>query len=152
MPSNGVLIGRVALAFALSFALGFERELRGSPAGDRTFALVGTTAAAITAITLGSSPQTVAGIVTGVGFIGAGVVLHSGPEQVRGLTTAASILATAGLGIVVGAGHLAFGCFVAGVFLLTVELRYIRFLAWTDARRYRDRVRGDAAEPDGPTG
>ena len=43
-----VVFGHIALAFAISFVIGFEREVRGAPAGDRTYALVGTGAAAIT--------------------------------------------------------------------------------------------------------
>src|SRR5207248_1789400 len=62
-----VVFGHIALAFALSFVIGFEREIRGAPAGDRTYALVGTGAAAITTVTVVSSPQAIAGIVTGIG-------------------------------------------------------------------------------------
>lgn len=149
MTTEAELLGRVALGFALSFLVGFERSLRGSPAGDRTFALVGTASTVITAVTMRSSPQAVAGIVTGVGFIGAGVVLHRSGGAVRGLTTAAAIFATAAIGITVGAGHLLLGTFVAGLVLLTVEVRYVWFLAWLDARRYRGRVRHD--HDDRPT-
>jgi uncharacterized membrane protein YhiD involved in acid resistance len=46
-----VLFGRVGLAFLLCYAVGFERALRGAAAGDRTFSLVGTAAAAMTAVT-----------------------------------------------------------------------------------------------------
>ncbi|HKN91879.1 MAG TPA: MgtC/SapB family protein, partial [Acidimicrobiia bacterium] len=56
-----VLFGRVGLAFVLSYAIGFERALRGAPAGDRTFALVGTAAAAVSAVTVGSAPQAIGG-------------------------------------------------------------------------------------------
>ncbi len=63
------LLARIAVGFALSFVLGFERELRGAAAGDRTFALVGTGAAAVAAVAGRSSPQALGGIVTGVGFI-----------------------------------------------------------------------------------
>jgi putative Mg2+ transporter-C (MgtC) family protein len=145
MISNGDLIARVALGFALSFVLGFERALRGSPAGDRTFALVGVAATAITAVTFRTSPQAVAGVVTGVGFIGAGVVLR-GQGSVHGLTTAATILATASIGIVVGSGYLLFGTFVGLLLLVTVEIRYVPFLAWLDARRYQGRLRGESGE------
>jgi putative Mg2+ transporter-C (MgtC) family protein len=69
-------LGRVVVAFVLSFAVGFERELRGSAAGDRTYALVGTGAAAITAVTLTVSPQAVAGAITGIGFLGGGLVFR----------------------------------------------------------------------------
>jgi putative Mg2+ transporter-C (MgtC) family protein len=143
MVATGPLVVRTLVAFALSYALGFERELRGSPAGDRTFSLVGTACAAITAVAFRSSPQTVAGVITGVGFIGGGLMFHTGHETVRGLTTAATIFATAGLGIVIGAGYLLFGCFVAALMLVSLEVRYVPFLSVFDARRYRNRVRDD---------
>ena len=73
-----VLFGRVGLAFLLCYAVGFERALRGAPAGDRTFSLVGTAAAAMSAVTVGPAPQAIGGVVTGVGFIGAGLVLRGG--------------------------------------------------------------------------
>src|SRR2546421_6538257 len=93
------VLAHIALAFALSFVIGFERELRGAPAGDRTFALVGTGAAAITTVTVGNSPQAIAGIVTGIGFIGAGLMFR-GEGVLKGMTSAATIFAVAAIGIV----------------------------------------------------
>ncbi|MBV8985981.1 MAG: MgtC/SapB family protein, partial [Acidimicrobiia bacterium] len=49
MPSDATLALRIGVGFALAFAIGYERELRGSAAGDRTFALVGGASAAVTA-------------------------------------------------------------------------------------------------------
>src|SRR5437899_10644063 len=97
-----VLFGRVAVAFVLSFGIGFEREVRGAPAGDRTYALVGTGAAAITTVTVGNSPQAIAGIVTGIGFIGAGLMFRGGEGMLKGMTSAATIFAVAAIGIVAG--------------------------------------------------
>lgn len=148
MPTELALLGRVGLGFALAFMVGFERELRGSPAGNRTFALVGTGTAAITAVALKSSPQAVAGAVTGIGFIGAGVVFHGQGELVRGLTTAAGIFASAAIGVVVGSGRLLLGAATAVIVLLTLELRYIPGLGLFDARRYQSRFRADVAYPD----
>jgi len=82
---------RIAVGFALAYAFGIERQLRGAPAGARTFALVGASSAAITAVASGTSPQAVAGVVTGIGFIGGGVVFHGEGGLIRGVTTAASI-------------------------------------------------------------
>src|SRR5438128_5460126 len=93
------LLARIALGFILAYLLGFEREIRGSPAGDRTFSLVGAASAAITAVAYRSSPQAVAGVVTGVGFIGAGVVFHSEGGAIKGITTAATIFAAAAIGV-----------------------------------------------------
>lgn len=148
MTSEGVLIGRVMTGFALAFVVGFERKLRGSPAGDRTFALVGAGTAALTAVTIESSPQAVAGAITGIGFIGAGVVFHGQGDLVKGLTTAAAIFATAAIGVVVGSGHLLLGAITAGLVVLTLELQYTPGLDLLDARRYESRFRSDRDPPD----
>jgi len=97
LTGEAALVARVLTAFALAFVIGFERRLRGSPAGDRTFALVGTGTAALTAVTFKTSPQAVAGAITGIGFIGAGIVFHGRDDLVKGLTTAAGIFTTAAL-------------------------------------------------------
>jgi putative Mg2+ transporter-C (MgtC) family protein len=151
MPGELTLLVRVGVGFVLAFVIGFERELRGSPAGDRTFALVGTGTAAITAVTLKASPQAVAGAITGIGFIGAGVVFHGQGHLVRGLTTAAAIFSTAATGVVVGSGRLVLATAAALLTLLTLELRYIPGLGLLDARRYQSRFRSDH-DPDEPTG
>lgn len=85
------LWGRVALAALLCFLIGFERELRGQDAGDRTFALVGVGAAAFTAVGIDAFSETdriIQGIVAGIGFLGGGLLLQGG-TKVHGLTTAA---------------------------------------------------------------
>lgn len=147
--SDWELLARVAVGFALGYAFGFERQLRGSPAGDRTFALVGGAATAVTSVTAHSSPQAVAGVVTGIGFIGAGVVFHEG-GLVRGLTTAAAIFAAAAVGVVVGYNHLLLGVVTAAGFLLTLELQYMPFLRWLDARSYSGRFQSDASRDEHP--
>ncbi|MDO8612286.1 MAG: MgtC/SapB family protein [Dehalococcoidia bacterium] len=117
-----VLIGRAALAAALGFLIGWERERRGSPAGDRTYAMVALGAAAFTTIAVDDFPdraaQLIAGVVTGVGFLGAGVVMRQGTGEVRGLTTAASLWAIAAIGVVVGAGDYVMGTLLAGLIYL----------------------------------
>jgi putative Mg2+ transporter-C (MgtC) family protein len=101
---------RLALAGALGALVGTERESRGHPAGIRTQALVALAAALMTGVGaegfggFAADPTRVASqVVTGIGFIGAGVILkHRG--TVRGLTTAATLWLSAALGIAVGAG------------------------------------------------
>jgi putative Mg2+ transporter-C (MgtC) family protein len=141
------LLGRIGLGFALAFAVGFEREVRGSPAGDRTFALIGAATAALTAVLYKSSPQGLAGVITGIGFIGGGVVFHAENSFVRGVTTASAIFATAAIGVVVGTGHLAVGVVTAAGVLLILELRNIPGLRRLDARRYQESFRGDNEPP-----
>jgi len=143
------LLGRVLLAFASAFIVGFERQVRGSPAGDRTYALVGTGAAAITAVTYRISPQAVGGVITGVGFIGAGLVFREGMRNIRGVTSAACVFAVAGLGVVAGTGHWLLCIVLTVVVLVDLELRNIPLLNRLDARRYGHRLRDDMAPPMG---
>jgi putative Mg2+ transporter-C (MgtC) family protein len=126
----------IALAFGLSFVIGFEREFRGAPAGDRTFALVGTGAAAVTAVTLVSSPQAIAGVITGIGFIGAGLVFRGDEGMLKGMTSAATIFAVAAIGVVAGTGRLLLATWVAAIVLIDLELRNIPVLKLLDSRRY----------------
>ncbi len=146
--ADTLLLPRIGLGFLLAYLLGFERNLRGAAAGDRTFALVGAACAAITAVTHVNSPQAVAGVVTGVGFIGGGVVFHGAGGLVRGITTAATIFAAAGIGVVVGYGHLALGAIVTLGVLLTLEVQHIPFLRWLDGRTYQSRFRPDQGMTD----
>src|SRR4051795_4804572 len=124
-------VALLSLALVLSTIVGLERELRQKSAGLRTHALVGTGAAVfvlvsklgfsdvISAGTVTLDPSRVAAqIVSGIGFIGAGVIFvrRSG---VRGLTTAATVWLTAGVGMAAGAGliPLAIGGTVAHLFV-----------------------------------
>ena len=147
VPSEVEVVVRILTGFGLAFVIGFERELRGSTAGDRTFSLVGGAVAAITAITFKVSPQAVAGAVTGIGFIGAGVVFHGESGLIRGVTTASAIFATAAVGVVVGSGHLAAGVVATAILLLVLELRNVPVLNRLDARRYQPRFRDDYQPP-----
>src|SRR3972149_7704017 len=103
------LIGRMALGTFLGYVIGFEREYRGKPAGERTFGLLALGAAAVTGVGVLyfplSAEKVIAGVVTGVGFLGAGLIFRErqgGQGQVLGLTPAApswaAAAATAGPG------------------------------------------------------
>jgi putative Mg2+ transporter-C (MgtC) family protein len=108
-------IGELALAFALSSLIGLEREWRQKSAGLRTHTLVGVGAALFLIVSkygftdvLGPrvvlDPSRVAAqIVTGIGFIGGGLIFVRG-DAVRGLTTAAIVWVTAAIGMACGAG------------------------------------------------
>jgi putative Mg2+ transporter-C (MgtC) family protein len=108
-------IGELAVAFALSSLIGLEREWRQKSAGLRTYTLVGVGAALFVLVSkygfsdvLGSrvilDPSRVAAqIVTGVGFIGGGLIFVRG-DTVRGLTTAVTVWITAAIGMAAGAG------------------------------------------------
>jgi putative Mg2+ transporter-C (MgtC) family protein len=98
------IIGRLLLAGLLGGLIGLERELRGYPAGIRTLALVALGSCLFTDISqlLGGEDRVAAQIVTGIGFLGAGVIFREG-YTVKGITTAATIWAAAAIGMAVGA-------------------------------------------------
>jgi putative Mg2+ transporter-C (MgtC) family protein len=110
---------RLLLASLLGAAIGFEREIHAHPAGMRTHLLVALGSAAFSVLSIfffispaapnGSLPtdpsRIAAQIVSGIGFLGAGAIIKYG-TSVRGLTTAASLWATAAVGMAAGAGAL----------------------------------------------
>jgi putative Mg2+ transporter-C (MgtC) family protein len=102
------IFGRMALAAALGFSIGIERELRGSPAGERTIALVAAGSAGFASLAVnvfpGTGGQVLAGVATGVGFLGAGVIWRGSMGPARGLTSAAATWTVAAIGILTGAG------------------------------------------------
>ena len=101
-------VGRMALAALLGFLVGLERESRGKSAGERTFATVALAAAGFSGVAIFVFPQTggqaVAGVAAGIGFLGIGIIWRAEEGQTRGLTTAASILAVAAIGVLAGLG------------------------------------------------
>jgi len=125
----------ILLSIAIGSAIGYERERHGRPAGLRTHTLVCLASALLIyaarqlPFELASASATggrivvdpnrlAAGIVTGIGFLGAGTVIRAG-DIVRGITTGATIWTVAGLGIVVGQGEYALAC-VGAVIVLVV--------------------------------
>jgi len=114
MLNDWVIMFRLILAALLSGVIGFEREFHGRAAGFRTHILlcIGSTLVMLTSIhvsevfsaKLSADPARIAaGVITGIGFLGAGTIIHS-RSAVRGLTTAASLWVVAGLGLAVGSG------------------------------------------------
>jgi len=104
------MILRLLLAAALGAIIGYQRERAGKAAGLRTHTLICVGAALFTIASLygfgaNADPARVAaGIVAGIGFLGAGAIIRTGEGIVAGLTTAATIWAVAGIGLAAGAG------------------------------------------------
>jgi putative Mg2+ transporter-C (MgtC) family protein len=101
---------RLAVATALSGLIGFERERHDQPAGLRTHIILGVGSALIALVSLAvggvsDRGRIAAGIVTGIGFLGAGAILKYG-TSIRGLTTAACLWTVAGIGMCAGFGYL----------------------------------------------
>lgn len=103
---------RLALAVVPGFLVGLEREISRRPAGLRTHVLISLASALFTMLSISSGfgdgaadPTRVASqILTGMGFVGAGVIISS-RGQVRGVTTAASLWITAAMGMAIGLGE-----------------------------------------------
>jgi putative Mg2+ transporter-C (MgtC) family protein len=133
---------RLVLSAAFGAAIGVEREINGPPAGMRTHLLVSLGSALFTVLSIyGFGPGTqatpvdptriAAQIVSGIGFLGAGAILKEG-LSIRGLTTAASMWATAAVGLAAGAGQ---------YILATVATVIVIFSLWP-LSRLSDRLRG----------
>lgn len=124
---------RILIALVLSGLIGFERELKNHSAGFRTHILVGVGSCLMMLLSLygfenfiGASdnirfdPARIPSyVISGIGFLGAGTIMVNG-MTIRGLTTAASIWAVAGLGLVVGVGMYATAVFTTFVILLSL--------------------------------
>lgn len=107
MISEIEMILQLLFAAGLGSLIGLEREMRHKPAGLRTNALVCIGSCLFTILSVeyfGADYARIAsGIVTGIGFVGAGIIINSGKE-VQGITTAATLWTVAAIGIGVGAG------------------------------------------------
>src|SRR5262249_36223506 len=104
------IVLRLLLAAAIGGVLGAEREIRHKSAGFRTNILIaiGSCVFTILGVAMGNGdPTRIPGqIVTGIGFLGAGAILHTtGPERIQGLTTAAMVWVNAALAAAAGAGQ-----------------------------------------------
>ncbi len=136
MQTELLLAGRLVLAAFLGAAIGYERELRGRSAGLRTFAAVALGACLFSIVSYIVVPEgnettrIAAQVVTGVGFLGAGVILH-GQGHISGLTTSATLWAAAAVGMAVG-----YGLYILAVVatLLLVLLLLLRLVPWLDHR------------------
>jgi putative Mg2+ transporter-C (MgtC) family protein len=108
MNADLEMVLRLLLATALGGVIGFQREMSGKEAGFRTNMLICLGSALLTVISVyafsGDPARIAAGIATGIGFIGAGVILHRSGGVVLGLTSAATIWTVAGIGMAAGAG------------------------------------------------
>lgn len=152
------IVWRIVLAAMLGGAIGLNRNLHHKYVGLRTMALIGGSAAALTIIALNGADgqihveamsRTVQGILTGLGFIGAGVIVRGAEgKRVHGLTTAATVWTTAVLGILCGNG-----AWVVVVTLGAVTAVILLLGGPTEraAHHYIDRVLGPPPADDGKT-
>ena len=142
LATNGVILLNLIGALLLGMLVGYERAYHGRAAGMRTYGLVCMASAALTVVggypdfwfgghtanaVMGTDPtRVIQGIVTGIGFLGAGVIMREG-FNISGLTTAASIWASSVIGILVGVGFylaamgLALLCAMVMIYLSKIE-------------------------------
>ena len=135
------ILFKMGLSAVLGLVIGLERELKRKPVGLKTSLVISIVSCLLTIVSIQSAytfphPGNVniqmdplrlaAQIVSGIGFLGAGVILRRGNDSISGLTTAAMIWGAAGIGIAVGAGFYieAF----AGVALLILSVEFIPFI------------------------
>ena len=149
LASELELLGRLTLAASLGFVIGLERELAGQPAGARTHALASLGAATFALLSLTAFPgfdpaRVAAGVVTGLGFLGAGTILRERGREVHGLTTAAGIWAVGGVGLAIGTGMYLLG--IASAVLAAFALGSERVLN-IHGRLARWRLKAEIIDP-----
>jgi putative Mg2+ transporter-C (MgtC) family protein len=148
---------RLLMAFACGAVIGLNREFHQKPAGFRTFGLVSIGSAVVVLmmeLEQGSGADAVSrvvqGVLTGIGFLGAGVIFQrESPKHIAGLTTAAAVWLTAGLGMAAGAGQyvIAITGTALGLALLLLGGPFERLM--TRRKRNKDKPPDDASD-DGP--
>ncbi len=125
-------IPRLVAAFAIGAVIGAERQRRRKPAGLRTHVLVSLSSAILMSLselmreqvpsTLGDPVRMAQGVLTGIGFIGAGTIIRQG-DTVIGITTAGTIWMAASLGLVAGAGFYVLA--LAGALLAVIAINLL---------------------------
>ena len=138
------IVGRMALAAFLGAVIGLEREYRGYPAGVRTMALVcmGSELFGDMSRVYAGNDRIAAQIVSGVGFLGAGLIFREG-LSVKGVTTAATIWAVAAIGVVIAVEGYIIAVFASLLAVLLLELRVV-------TKNIRPSVHSDEEDDDRP--
>ncbi|PPA69969.1 MgtC/SapB family protein [Jeotgalibacillus proteolyticus] len=144
---------KLGLTALLGLVIGIERELKRKPVGLKTSLVISIVSCLLTIVSIESAYsfpgddsvnitmdplRLAAQIVSGIGFLGAGVILHRGNDTISGLTTAAIIWGAAGIGIAVGAGF--FVEAILGVILLIISVEILPvLLMWIGPMRLREK-------------
>ncbi len=127
-----IIFVKALLAGFLAYLVGWERERHGHEAGIRTLALLAIGSAILTAFALDTFPASadriISTITTGIGFLGAGMILRAQAGRVRGLTTAASAWVMTSISILIGGGHYALSILLTALVLFLLWLQFIPWL------------------------
>ena len=128
MPIEVEMVLRLLLAAALGAAIGYQRARAGKPAGVRDYTLISVGSALFTVASLhgfgaiADPSRIAAGIVAGIGFLGAGAIIRREEGLVAGLTTAATIWMVAAIGLAAGAGLYLVSAVTTGIALIVLFL------------------------------
>lgn len=149
---------KLVLAATLSLVIGIERELKKKPVGLKTSLVIATFSCLLTIISIETAYSTpsredinitmdplrlAAQIVSGIGFLGAGVILRRGNDSISGLTTAAMIWGAAGIGIAVGAGFYMDATLAVIIIVFGIEILSFPNENWTKTYSHeRDFTKG----------
>ena len=137
--SDIIIILRTNLAVLLGLAIAWERKASGAPVRGKSIVLATMTCAALTAASMqvygDEAERVVAGIVTGVGFLGAGMILRSATGEVRGQTSAAGLWTMSLVGITVGSGQE-----ILGILLTLMAYVIIAWDEWPLVTRLKGRL------------
>jgi len=125
-----IFLGRITLAFFLGGLVGWEREIHGKPAGIRTYGAI-CLGACIFGVVSQSIPgadsaRVAAQVVSGIGFLGAGLIFHAG-DSVEGLTTAAGLWCVAAVGLAISFGFYWIGGMSTAILVGTL---YVTRMSW----------------------
>ena len=137
--SEIIIILQTNLAVLLGWAIAWERKASGAPVRGKSIVLATMTCAALTAASMqvygDEAARVVAGIVTGVGFLGAGMILRSATGEVRGQTSAAGLWTMSLVGITVGSGQE-----ILGILLTLMAYVIIAWDEWPLVTRLKGRL------------
>lgn len=132
-----LIVSKLLIAFILGAVIGLDREKHGSSAGIRTYAAVCLGAALFTAIgehleDVAAASRIIANILVGIGFMGAGIIYkNESANRSSGLTTAATIWCTAGIGVAVGLNMLIIATVsAASIYFLLCLHHYKWYVKW----------------------
>jgi len=144
---------KLGITTVLGIIIGLEREIKRKPVGLKTSLVISIVSCLLTIVSIeaaykfpGSDEVNIqmdplrlpAQIVSGIGFLGAGVILRRGNDSISGLTTAALVWGAGGMGIIVGAGY--YTAAITGVLLLIFSLKYIPiFMSLIGPRQLREK-------------
>lgn len=151
---NLVVIGKLVLTCLLGGIIGLEREIKRKPVGIKTCIIISVTTCILTIVSIHAAEyyatisenirtdpmRLAAQVISGIGFIGTGVILHKNNDVISGITTAAMIWSAAGVGITVGAGF--YGDAIAVSLIIIITLKYSHLLRMVIPRKnYINRVK-----------